>query len=284
MLSDGQRTFAWDADNKPTAITLAGVGATAFGYSGDGTRVKKVGPERTIRYAGGFEDHITDGVQIKYIAAGGLQVATRVAGGINAGTYFIHPDHLGGLNVLTNSSGQEVQRLTYLPFGETFNNTGSVDFEQHRFTGQELDPETGLYYYIARYYNPVLGRFISPDAIVPEPFNPQSLNRYSYVDTVGKRLTIGTNLYQYAANNPVNRIDPLGLLDCPCGQRAELDWNCFLMGNAIGIPWNAPLAVGIGAGIKSGTPVGVGLAIASAVLLAANEAVIYNMCLRCVPE
>jgi hypothetical protein len=50
-----------------------------------------------------------------------------------------------------------------------------------------------LYFYNARYYNPVLGRFLSPDSIVPKPGNPQSLNRYSYVE-----------------NNPVNRIDPSG--------------------------------------------------------------------------
>jgi RHS repeat-associated protein len=116
-----------------------------------------------------------------------------VSGGINAGTYYVHGDHLGSLNVLTNSQGAEVQRLTYRPFGETQSTQGSADFLQHRFTGQELDPETGLYFYNARYYNPVLGRFISPDSIVPEPGNPQSLNRYSYV-----------------GNNPVNRIDPSG--------------------------------------------------------------------------
>jgi RHS repeat-associated protein len=193
MVSDGERTLAWDADNKPVSISRVGVGTTEFGYSGDGARVKKVGPSRTIRYVGGFEDHVTDSVQVKHISAGSLPVATRVVGGINPGIYFLHGDHLGSLNVLTNSQGAEVQRLSYQPFGETHSNTGSVDFYQHRYTGQEQDPETGLYFYNARYYNPVLGRFISPDSIVPEPGNPQSLNRYSYVE-----------------NNPVNRIDPSG--------------------------------------------------------------------------
>ena len=114
----------------------------SFAYSGDGARLKKIGPSRTIRYAGGLEGHITDGVQVKHISAGGLRIATRVVGGINAGTYFPHGDHLGSLNVLTNSSGTEVQRLTYLPFGETHSNQGSVDFHNRRYTGQELDPET----------------------------------------------------------------------------------------------------------------------------------------------
>ena len=101
-------------------------------------------------------------------------------------------------------------------------------------------------------------------------------------------MGIGTNLYLYPRNNPVNRIDPSGLLDCPCGQRAELDWNCFLMGNAISVVWNAPLAVAmIGGGIAfatRGNPAGAGLTIASATLLAANEAILYSMCLRCVPK
>jgi RHS repeat-associated protein len=185
------RSFVWDADNKPVSIIRSG-STTTFAYSGDGARVQKVGT-KTIRYVGGYEDHATDGVKVKRIAAGGLTLATKVVGGPNAGLYYAYGDHLGSLNVLTNSSGTEVQRLTYRPFGETHTNQGSKDFEKHRFTGQEEDPETGLYYYHARYYNPVLGRFISADPIVPSLGNPQTLNRYSYVE-----------------NNPVNLIDPTG--------------------------------------------------------------------------
>ena len=78
----------------------------------------------------------------------------------------------------------------------------------YRYTGQRLDagvgapsPVTvngvavarGLYFYNSRYYDPVLGRFISPDTIVPEPGNPQALNRYAYV-----------------GNNPLRFSDPTG--------------------------------------------------------------------------
>jgi RHS repeat-associated protein len=62
-----------------------------------------------------------------------------------------------------------------------------------RFTGQKLDVESGLLYYGGRYYDPELGRFISPDPYVQEIFDPQSLNRYSYV-----------------VNNPQNYVDPSG--------------------------------------------------------------------------
>ncbi len=61
------------------------------------------------------------------------------------------------------------------------------------FTDQEIDAETGLYNYDARLYDPVIGRFISADTEVPEPFNPQSLNRYTY-----------------CLNNPIIYIDPSG--------------------------------------------------------------------------
>ncbi len=104
------------------------------------------------------------------------------------------------MNALTNNSGVEVQRLSYLPFGETASNQSSKDFDQRRFTGQELDPETGLYNYGARYYNPALGRFISADTLVSDPGKPQALNRYSYVQ-----------------NNPINLTDPSGHYDTDPG-------------------------------------------------------------------
>ena len=193
MTADGDRTLTWNADNKPISITRTGVGTTTFAYSGDGARVKKVGPTKTLRYVGTYEHHVTDVVKVKHIVAGGLRLVTKVVGGTSAGTYYPRGDHLGSLNVLTNSSGTEVQRLTDRPFGESHSNQGTKDFAKHRSTGQEEDPETGLYYYHARYYNPALGRFISPYSLVPEPGNPQSLNRYSYVE-----------------NNPVNKTDPTG--------------------------------------------------------------------------
>ena len=74
------------------------------------------------------------------------------------------------------------------------------------FTGREYDPETGLYYYRARYYDASTGRFISKD---PIGFYGGDTNLYRYVDSVGK--PIETNLYAYAFNNPLKYIDPLGL-------------------------------------------------------------------------
>src|SRR5205085_269528 len=86
--------------------------------------------------------------------------------------------------------------IQYEPFGiaSRYEKYGTgPDVAWHYYTGQRLDNATGLYYYGARYYDRVLGRFITPDSIIQSPNNPQTLNRYSY-----------------CGNNPVSYIDPTG--------------------------------------------------------------------------
>jgi RHS repeat-associated protein len=104
-----------------------------------------------------------------------------------------HTDHLGSSSVITDNAGNRVQETYYFPFGGTRLNTGNV--VKHKYTGQEEDSETGLYFYNARYYDPMLGRFISADSIVSNPRDPQDLNRYTY-----------------AGNNPLIYTDPSGHL------------------------------------------------------------------------
>jgi RHS repeat-associated protein len=80
--------------------------------------------------------------------------------------------------------------IKYLPFGVCRN---SPDLPTDKlFTGQRLDG-TGLYYYNARYYDPTIGRFISPDTVIADIYNPQCLNAYSY-----------------CLNNPLKYTDPTG--------------------------------------------------------------------------
>lgn len=91
-------------------------------------------------------------------------------------------------------------QISYNAFGVPSSTTVSG----YAYTGREYDSETGLYYYRARYYDPMVGRFISRD---PLGFF-DGPNRYAYVDSVGKPQT---NLYAYTDNNPINFTDPLGL-------------------------------------------------------------------------
>ena len=82
---------------------------------------------------------------------------------------------------MTDAEGGVVQKISYFPFGETRTNEGVATNINYLFTGQESDPETGFYNYNARLYDPKIGRFISADTLVPDPFCSQDFNRYSYV-------------------------------------------------------------------------------------------------------
>ena len=98
--------------------------------------------------------------------------------------------------MLSDEAGDEVpgSRVRYYPYGQerTDNHLASLPTD-FGFTGQRWEQGFGLYYYKARYYDPMLGRFVQADTIVPNPGNPQDLNRYAYV-----------------RNNPLRYTDPSG--------------------------------------------------------------------------
>jgi len=111
----------------------------------------------------------------------------------NGALFYLHGDHLGSTAVATSNTGAKTHDVRYFAYGAP--RTGDLFAlpTDHTFTGQKLDRGTGLMYYGARYYDPALGMFLSPDTLVPEPGNPQSLNRYSYV-----------------GNQPLKYVDPSG--------------------------------------------------------------------------
>ena len=95
--------------------------------------------------------------------------------------------------------------MRYRPYGED-RDTGSSLNTDRKFTGQTEDETAGLYWYASRAYDPAIGRFVSPDPIVPAPGNPQALNRYSYV-----------------YNNPLKYVDPSG--HDPLGEDWQREWH-----------------------------------------------------------
>ena len=89
---------------------------------------------------------------------------------------------------MTDSHGEVVWKGYISPFGDSATGEGSIQ-EAVKFTGKELDPETGLYYFNARWYDPVLGRFTTEDP-----------------------ARDGVNWFVYVGHNPLRFIDPTGLL------------------------------------------------------------------------
>lgn len=139
--------------------------------------------------------------------------------------YFYHPDHLGTNTFLTNATGAAYQFFMNLPFGETMAEQLPSTYYKtpYKFNGKELDEETGLYYYGARYYDPRVSNWLSVD-----PLAEHSPNK---------------NPYHFCSNNPINRTDPTGMCDDPnCTHGAiRRVWDAIgrFFGNAWGHSENA---------------------------------------------
>ena len=187
----------YDAENK--MISFNG-GAATYSYDGEGRRVKKTvqSPSTTTI----FVYNVLGQLVAEYCSGSGC---TSIGG-----TRFLTADHLGSTRVVTDAGGAVIARHDYLPFGEEISSgiggrtTGmgyaADDGIRQKFTSKERDSETGLDYFLARYYSSVQGRFLSPDEFAggpdfvfgdgensagPLPYadiaDPQSLNKYIYV-------------------------------------------------------------------------------------------------------
>ncbi|MBK9230184.1 MAG: RHS repeat-associated core domain-containing protein [Anaerolineae bacterium] len=122
---------------------------------------------------------VDNGTVKKYYYAGNVRVAESSGGTL----YYLLGDHLGSQALTLTSAGARLNtntELRYYPYGSTRYNTNN-QLTTYRFTGQRWDSGTALYFYQSRWYDPIIGRFLAADTIVPQPQNPQNLNRYSYV-------------------------------------------------------------------------------------------------------
>lgn len=207
MVSGAGRTLQWSSYNKPVEITRGDTTLT-FDYAPSRARYKQVkttnGVTTTTYYSGkGYERVVKNGVVTHkdYLSAGKRTVAIREAvegGGVT--TKYLHQDHLGSTDAITDENGQVLERLSFTAFGSrrAANDwqaaMGLTSAQTTRgYTGHEQLDEVGLVHMNGRVYDPELGRFLSADPNVQAPLNPQNLNRYSYVN-----------------NNPLSYTDPSG--------------------------------------------------------------------------
>ena len=125
--------------------------------------------------------------------------------------FFYHPDHLGSTSYVTDADGNIAQHIEYIPYGEVFVEERNSQFStNYLFNAKELDNETGLYYYGARYLDPTGAMWLSVDPL---------FEKYA-----------GMSPYNYCAGNPVKMVDPDGreLKDILKGAVAAINDNIML--------------------------------------------------------
>ncbi|HKS82506.1 MAG TPA: RHS repeat-associated core domain-containing protein, partial [Candidatus Acidoferrales bacterium] len=138
----------------------------------------------------------TNSAYVEYIFFDGERIASR--NGSSGAVNYYYTDQLGSIVTITDGNGTPCYEATFTPYGQEMPTSLSWTCStNYKFTGYERDSETGLDYAFARYYSPRLGRFMSADPLAGDVTNPQSLNRYAYVE-----------------NNPETYIDPWGFARC----------------------------------------------------------------------
>ena len=212
------RKLYWDDENRLTK-SEDNAGTVEYAYDDAGIRTKKKSPLGETLYVNANYSVRNGEVYSKHIFAGNTRLATKMekrkgtGAPTDLGLYYYHGDHLGSSNAITNGSGNFHEHVEYFPYGETWVEERVAGGENlpHKFTGKELDPETNLYYYGARYYDPQLSRWVSADPILDKYLPTGNTEKDGKLPGIGGVFnTVNLNIYHYAGNNPIVYTDPNG--------------------------------------------------------------------------
>ncbi len=207
ILQGGGRSIQWTSFNKPKRFEKDGK-VTAFYYGPDRARYLKITAASRTLYLGKAYERIETGTQIQhkhFLYADGQLVAIHIkttddGTPLPDETRYLHRDALGSIDTITNGRGTVVDRMSFEAFGKRRAGNWRTDINfvipsltNRGFTGHEHIDEMGLIHMNGRVYDPELGRFLSADPHIQNPYSSQSYNRYSYV-----------------LNNPLKYTDPSG--------------------------------------------------------------------------
>jgi RHS repeat-associated protein len=205
MLSDGSNVFTWNARNQ-----VATLNSVSLQYDGAGRRIKNAAGTSFLYDGANATQELSGTTPTANIWTGGVDELFQRSDG--SGTIIPIADALGNIIALTDLSGSIVTTYSYDPFGNT-TTAGAVSANPSQYTGRENEGN-GLYFYRARYYSPVLHRFVSEDPL---------------------RLSAGPNAYAYALDNPISFSDPSGLCSDPGGWGIRYCVQAFIPDTHVGL-------------------------------------------------
>lgn len=208
MITDSGKKLFWDS--KDRLIGLSNNAVTAqYIYDYSDMRKKKTvmdsasGTTATTSYIDKFSEIRNDKL-LKYVYAGNNRIArsdvTTPDSSFQASTYYLY-DHLGSTSIVVSDSAVALEQIVNYPYGHQRKDSKTRVEDKvadYRFSGKELDIESGLQYFEVRYYNPVVGSFISADPLLENTISTWILNSQK------------TNIYSYTINNPIIYVDPTG--------------------------------------------------------------------------
>jgi RHS repeat-associated protein len=198
VLATGSNTYAYDSENH---MTSENNGAVKLIYDGDGNRVAKIVNGVTTQYLVDdlnptglpqVVEEVVNGAVTRQYTYGLQRISeSQMLNGAWTTSFYVY-DGAGSVRELTDSTGKVTDEYEYDAYGNSFTKIGTTP-NNYLYRGEQYDPDLGLYYLRARYYNPATGRFLSRDPEDGKAKVPASLHKYLY-----------------AFGDPVNRIDPRG--------------------------------------------------------------------------
>lgn len=222
-----RRQLIWDEENRlqcvqdsqdrtlpqtPESCDREGIPTQRNVYDEQGNRVIQQAGTVSIYPNQSFSQRDDD--QFKNIFVGSALLITKMAshdpGDYEGEQFYMHADQIGSTGFLTDAQGHLTEHQEYFPSGETWVSEHPNEAIPFQFTGHQLDPATGFYYYGARYYNPRTGLWQSADQVTQFLPDPQSTDPAKLPGSGGVYNPVNLNLYGYADQNPVTDTDPNG--------------------------------------------------------------------------
>jgi RHS repeat-associated protein len=255
LTNDGLRSFTYDDENQLIQVLVSNQWMSQFSY--DGKMRRRIRQEFTWQsgvwvqtneiyyvYDGNLviqERDVNNLPTVTYTRGKDLSGGLEGAGGIGgllartsqasadvplAGQSFYHCDGNGNVTMLISTNQQVLAKYLYDAFGNIISKSGLLaDANVYRFSSKEAHPNSGLVYYLYRYYDPNLQRWPNRDPLGEKGFEVlRSLHTITppFFRMPPSEMLYDSTLYQFAANSPVSVADPLGLLVWTPGEKCMM--------------------------------------------------------------